>query len=351
MAAPVVTLQRRRWTTRAAVVGTVAALVGLPGAAHAAAGPDELRELATAAAQAVAEERAVIALGSSGSDAHGLADELAAADADGAALLGQLDAFGAVLSPAVRAALAPLGGETVLAPADAVYRSAIGDLLDLATASSPGPGTAVQQRGVSFGVLAMVALTFVALGLTALLFTLRSARPRRELSALAWSDALTGLANRRRLDHDLRELASGETTGRGRHPVSGPTAVIMVDIDHFKDVNDCHGHRFGDDVLRAVGAMLTREVRRDDVVYRYGGEEFCIVLPGAADDQAARVAERILVAARRLELPGGVRVTLSAGVADGSGADVERTLHAADDALLTAKRTGRDRTAAALTLA
>lgn len=332
------------------MVGLVAALVGVPVVAHASPGPDELRDVAIAAARAIAEEQALAALGANVAEsdplAVQLAERLAAADAAGTALLDQLDALGAGLSPAARAALGPLTDDPLLAPPpDPTYRAALADLLDLAIDPDAGREPVIAQRGVSFSVLLMVALTFVALGLTALLFTLRSARPRRELSALAWSDALTGLANRRRLDHDLIDLRNGDASGRGRHPASGPTAVIMVDIDHFKDINDCHGHRFGDDVLRSVGAMLSQEVRRGDVVYRYGGEEFCIVLPGATDAQAERVAERLLAAARQLELPNGVRVTLSAGVAEGSGADVERTLHAADDALLTAKRSGRDRTA------
>lgn len=328
------------------MVGAIAALVGLPVVASAAPGPGEVRDVATAAAQAVAEEQALLLAGAERSTAA-LAERLAAVDAEGTVLLDQLTGFGAELSPAVRAALGPLTGDPALAtPSDAVYHSAISDLIDLA--AEPGASTvSTERRGVSFSVLAMVALTFVALGLTALLFTLRSARPKRELSQLAWSDALTGLANRRRLDRDLSEFRRGEAHTRGRHPASGPTAVIMVDIDHFKDINDCHGHRFGDDVLRAVGTMLSREVRRDDIVYRYGGEEFCIVLPGATDEQAARVADRILAAARRLELPNGVKITLSAGVADGSGADVERTLADADTALLAAKRAGRDRTATA----
>ncbi|HWL45530.1 MAG TPA: GGDEF domain-containing protein [Ilumatobacter sp.] len=353
MVAPHVSPGRRRWTPAtvgvAAAAGFVAALVGLPATVHAMGQPDELRELAADAAHAVAEERALVAIAATVEATPGLLAavhaRLADVDAAGAVLLTELDAAGAQLPGVVRNALSALAADGAGAPSDSTYRAAVAELLDLTTQPVRVVNVPVEPQGIGFATLVIVALMFVALGLTALLFTLRSARPRRELSALAWSDALTGLANRRRLDHDLRERALGTGAARGRHPVSGPTAVIMVDIDHFKDINDSHGHRYGDDVLRAVGAMLTREVRRDDVVYRYGGEEFCIVLPGAGDSDAARVADRIVAAARRLELPGGVKVTLSAGVADGTGADIERTLHAADDALLTAKRTGRNRTA------
>jgi len=189
----------------------------------------------------------------------------------------------------------------------------------------------------------MVALMFIALGLTVLFFTLRQGGPTRHDRSLAFIDALTGLANRRKLDHDIDDLVRGALVGRPRSATTAPTAVIMLDIDHFKSVNDQYGHRYGDDVLRQVGTMLAREVRAHDSVYRYGGEEFCILLSGATMSDAERVAQRLVNSARKLVLPGDVRITLSAGVADGTAADVAHTLHAADQALLEAKRSGRDR--------
>ncbi len=349
---------RLRRTVAAALVGLVAALVGLPVAGHAATRSDELRALAAEAAQLIAHEQALLTvIEAFAGDPSQLAiatAELAEVDAAGAAALAELDASGTSVPAAARAALAllPHGPDPAMlsapgTPGADVYRAAVGDLLGLATRSVAVPGPSVERGGVSFELLTIVALLLVAAGLTILLFTVRGAAPRRELSALAWSDALTGLANRRCLDRDLRELTAGEGATRGRHPVTGPTAVIMVDIDHFKKINDTYGHGFGDDVLRAVGALLNAQVRRGDVVYRYGGEEFCIVLPGTSDRDALRVADRIVGAARRLEFPGGVTVTVSAGVADGSGADVSRTLHVADEALLAAKRAGRDRAAGA----
>src|ERR687898_2835439 len=98
---------------------------------------------------------------------------------------------------------------------------------------------------------------------------------------MAGSDGLTGVANRRRLDRDTAAHAGA----------SGPTAVIMVDVDHFKQVNDTYGHQIGDDVLRAVGAALANRVRHDDVVYRYGGEELCILRPGASSRRRPAVAD------------------------------------------------------------
>jgi diguanylate cyclase (GGDEF)-like protein len=333
------------------------ALAGAPSLAHAAGVPVDIARLAADASQVVADERALLsvadpAVTDSPTQLAAAFAELARVDDEGAALLARMDAVDAPLSPEARAVLALLprsrdgAVETVVrsgaaaAPEASVYAAALADLLDLATRPVQNSTPPDVERGVSLRTLALVALSFVALGLTGLLFTLRSARPHRELRAMVWSDGLTGLANRRRLDHDIDELRTGDRATRNRHPAAGPTAVVMVDIDRFKDINDRYGHRFGDKVLREVGATLAREVRHDDVVYRYGGEEFCILLHGATDEVAARIAERILVATRQLEFGDGVSVTLSAGVADGSGADIERTLQAADQALLAAKRAG-----------
>jgi diguanylate cyclase (GGDEF)-like protein len=345
-----------------------AALVGAPSPAQAAGEPVDVAGLAAEASQVVADERALLsvadpAVTDSPTQLAAAFDELARVDDTGAELLARMDAVGTTLSPEVRMVLALLprsrdgAVETVArsgaatAPAPSVYAAALADLLDLAARPAQNVAPPDVERGVSLETLGMVALSFVALGLTGLLFTLRSARPRRELHAMAWSDGLTGLANRRRLDLDVDELRSGDGSPRSRHPAGGRTAVVMIDIDNFKDVNDRHGHRFGDEVLRAVGATLQREVRHDDVVYRYGGEEFCIVLHGATDQVAVRIADRVLLAARQLEFAGGVSVTLSAGVADGPGVDIERTLQAADEALLAAKRSGRDRTTSASAMA
>ena len=344
-----------------------AALAGAPSQGHAAGVPVDLARLAAEASQAVADERALLsvadpAVTDSPTQLAAAFGELARVDDAGAALLARLDAVDAPLSPEARAVLALLPRsrdgaiETVarsgaaVAPEPAVYTTALADLLDLASRPVQNATPPDVERGVSLETLGMVALLFVALGLTGLLFTLRSAGPHRELRAMVWSDGLTGLANRRRLDRDIDALRAGDAATRSRHPAGGPTAVVMVDIDRFKDINDRYGHSFGDEVLREVGATLAREVRRDDVVYRYGGEEFCIVLHGATDEVAARIAERMLTATRGLVFGDGVTVTLSAGVADGSGADIERTLEAADQALLAAKRAGRDRTSSAATM-
>jgi diguanylate cyclase (GGDEF)-like protein len=133
-----------------------------------------------------------------------------------------------------------------------------------------------------------------------------------------------------------------------RRPEIGQ-ALVMVDLDHFKDVNDRHGHATGDRVLGAFGAFMRRRVRQMDVAGRYGGEEFGLLLEGLSQADAVRLVKRLLeeFAALEHEAPGGERfsVTFSAGVAglDASSVDPDGWLKAADDALYEAKRLGRNR--------
>ena len=159
---------------------------------------------------------------------------------------------------------------------------------------------------------------------------------------LATIDPLTGVANRQAIlglvDQELARAM------RYRHPLS----VILVDLDHFKRLNDSHGHAAGDKVLRHVGSLLAASVRAIDTAGRYGGEEFLVVLPETDADAAASVAEKLrrIVAGSPLRLDSGevVTVTLSAGVAGGMG-DVLRPdvlVRDADAALYSAKALGRD---------
>lgn len=163
-----------------------------------------------------------------------------------------------------------------------------------------------------------------------------------DLYILAITDELTGLANRRhfltRLDAELDRAA------RQRQPL----ALALFDVDHFKRINDAHGHGIGDEVLRAIGAVCHKTMRAIDLVGRLGGEEFGIILP-ASDLTAASVAcERLrnAIAAQRIPLPSGdsISITVSVGIAllhDAEGAS--RFLKRADDALYQAKDAGRDR--------
>ncbi len=119
----------------------------------------------------------------------------------------------------------------------------------------------------------------------------------------------------------------------------------MLDVDHFKQVNDSYGHQTGDAVLREVADALVSNTKNYDVAARYGGDEFVVLLPGCSRDDAVRVAERVRRGIARSV--GEAPVTVSAGVAtvpDNAG-DAERLMAAADAALYEAKRTGRDRVA------
>jgi diguanylate cyclase (GGDEF)-like protein len=166
------------------------------------------------------------------------------------------------------------------------------------------------------------------------------------MQRLAERDALTGLANRRRL------RAAGEEEYRRARRFGHPLAALMLDLDHFKRVNDRHGHGAGDDVLREVARRIQAIVREMDLPARYGGEEFAVVLPETGLDTAREVAERIRRAV--MDSPvrtrqGPVAVTLSAGVAV-TGArtgDLGTLLEAADAALYAAKTAGRNRVAVA----
>jgi diguanylate cyclase (GGDEF)-like protein len=169
---------------------------------------------------------------------------------------------------------------------------------------------------------------------------LREARARIE--ELSRRDPLTGLTNRRWLDEVLRiEVERARRYG-------APFSVVMADLDHFKAVNDSHGHTVGDQVLKGAAKALSGATRITDVVGRYGGEEFLVVLPNTGLDQALTMAERLRSAVRAM--PVSFRsepVTGSFGVAAWSRDDsVAGLVGRADAALYEAKRAGRDRVAA-----
>lgn len=185
-----------------------------------------------------------------------------------------------------------------------------------------------------------ILLTLIAIGILAaigaglgIFAAIRSHR-NRHFAQLAMCDDLTGVGNRRRLDRDLAVAAcSGDT----------PVAVIMVDVDHFKRINDENGHHVGDNALRDIADVMRREVRTGDVVYRYGGEEFCVLLAKTNTTEAGQVAERIRFAVSRMLLAVDEPLTVSIGVALGKGEHVAQTMLRADQALFKSKEAGRDR--------
>lgn len=174
--------------------------------------------------------------------------------------------------------------------------------------------------------------------------SLARAYSHRAAEVSATTDALTGLPNRRYFD----EVVSLQARRRRAGDAIG---ILMVDIDHFKTLNDTHGHAIGDDVLRAVAGAIVAAVREDDVPARFGGEEFVVLLRNPDRGVALDVGERVRTAVRGLDLRRhGVRgVSVSVGVAVALEPDepVESIIATADRALYRAKRAGRDRVVAA----
>jgi two-component system cell cycle response regulator len=165
-----------------------------------------------------------------------------------------------------------------------------------------------------------------------------------EFARMSRIDALTGLYNRRHLEERLREADSaGLRHGRD-------LSVVMVDIDHFKQVNDTQGHQGGDDVLREFTQRLQAQVRGEDVAGRWGGEEFLVILPETDIDGATTLAERIRASVASAPFTHGPHrfvVTISAGCAAGAAGDTDELVRRADVALYRAKAEGRNRVLAA----
>jgi len=161
---------------------------------------------------------------------------------------------------------------------------------------------------------------------------------------MAITDQLTGLHNRRYMARHLDSLISNAQRS------SKPLAFLIMDIDHFKSVNDTHGHDIGDEVLREFANRISANIRGIDLACRYGGEEFVVVMPDTDVDFAYTIAERLRhsVETTPFEIsrtPGALNLTISIGIAASQGADdnADKLLHRADQALYRAKREGRNR--------
>lgn len=189
--------------------------------------------------------------------------------------------------------------------------------------------------------LAITATAFIIMRSNALML-LVTERDRNQLVFLAQHDPLTGAMNRSGLERALAKL--GSTGARRPRRI----AVLLIDIDHFKTLNDTRGHAAGDEILRLFADTARRELRRGDIVARHGGDEFALILPDMELHEGMRVAERLRLAfsAAAAEPGRGDKPpTLSIGVAEGNA--VSQTLDAllrdADEALYRSKRMGRDR--------
>jgi two-component system cell cycle response regulator len=166
---------------------------------------------------------------------------------------------------------------------------------------------------------------------------LTNARLLAQVRTLAAADGLTGVANRRTFDARLgSEIERSVRSG-------APLSLVLLDVDHFKRLNDGYGHQAGDETLQRVAATLQAAARTVDLVARYGGEEFAVVLPETDDATAGEVAERMR---RAIEtMPGTPSVTASFGVAafPSSALNAADLIAAADEALYAAKQSGRNR--------
>jgi diguanylate cyclase (GGDEF)-like protein len=180
-----------------------------------------------------------------------------------------------------------------------------------------------------------IAMCLAAVAVTTAYYMLALGSAEYEQRTAAHIDPLTGLLSRTGMEARIEELLlRAQRTHR-------PLAVVVCDIDHFKAVNDVYGHQRGDAVLRDTAAVLRLHTRKFELIYRFGGEEFLLVLPDATADEAAHTAERLrraLVEAR----PGGLDITASFGVCVASD-HFDRLFEAADDALYRAKNDGRNR--------
>lgn len=220
-------------------------------------------------------------------------------------------------------------------------------ILDRAVATiTPAEQTAIANRhvaitvqyGVDYALIAKIVGGFSIALLTSLAWLVKVRAMNRRLKRAATTDPLTGLANRAALNHHLTQAESRF------HRLGTPFALILADLDHFKQVNDDFGHQTGDRVLQGFAAIAVDAVRADDLVGRWGGEEFLIVCDGADIGPAVIVAERLAQRMRDHDFATGRPHTISVGVATfGPGDTVDSLLARTDEALYQAKNQGRDR--------
>jgi diguanylate cyclase (GGDEF)-like protein len=227
----------------------------------------------------------------------------------------------------------------LLLGATIVWRCAVALFGQGAPAVTPVAASDAQVSAIAAASLLIAAGSFGFFGIV-------SSRQRQQLLETARRDGLTGLYTRNAFFDLARNALS-----RG----DGGCALLMIDLDHFKEINDTHGHAAGDAVIRHAARLVQQLIRSQDIAGRYGGEEFCVLLPGCGSEAARGIAERIITeaASQSVRLPNGetLSYTTSLGyVAHDPGAhgasaapSLEELLQCADVALYSAKRRGRNR--------
>ena len=184
-----------------------------------------------------------------------------------------------------------------------------------------------------------VIITILVTSAFAFAFALITNRQREQLLHLATKDSLTGAGNRRALDTKLADLVNSFKRD------NEPSSIILLDLDHFKSVNDVYGHAAGDQILKSLTEIINLRIRVTDSLYRIGGEEFIVVLDGQDLHQAAHLAEQLRTLVYANELVPDQSVTISLGVAElKAGESPNDWLHRADEALYRAKDAGRNST-------
>jgi diguanylate cyclase (GGDEF)-like protein len=184
-----------------------------------------------------------------------------------------------------------------------------------------------------------VVVTFMVTSMIALAFSLITSRQREQLLVLATKDPLTGAGNRRGLDAKLAEVVHSFKR------IGTSSSLVLLDLDHFKKVNDLYGHAVGDQILKRVTEIINLRIRVTDSLYRIGGEEFIVALEGADLHKAAHLAEQLRTLVDANELVPDHAVTISLGVAElKDGESANDWLHRADEALYRAKDAGRNST-------
>ncbi len=182
-----------------------------------------------------------------------------------------------------------------------------------------------------------VAVTIFVTTAFAYAFSVINNRQQEQLVSLATKDPLTGAGNRRAFEVKLAEVTNSFSRS------GQPTSLIVLDLDHFKNVNDLHGHAVGDQILREVVGIVNTRTRLNDSLFRIGGEEFVVVADGQSLADACHLAEQLRTLVEVNELVPNSAVTISLGVAEfRSGESPHRWLSRADAALYRAKRDGRN---------